>query len=83
MEPIPREPTTPKERRAVLKARIKEMMQKKHEQKMFHAMADMPDRMLVRLRDRLTNRTNLDQAVVVDSVRDFRIRGAPLPPPSP
>ena len=70
-----------KERRAFLREKILAVQDKKMHSRMYDNLAVFPDGMLVKLRDRLTDCTNIAQAGRVQMLRDLKIDGNPVPPP--
>ena len=73
---------TPKEKREMLRQKIREMQSRKHEMRMYTGIVDLPDHMLRRLREKLMSKVQINQADVVEDVRRLRINGRPIPPPS-
>jgi hypothetical protein len=81
---VPRVDTvmTPKERRAILREKIRAMQSRKHEMRMYTGIVDLPDHMLKRLREKLNSKVQISQADVIEDVRQLRINGRSIPPPT-
>jgi hypothetical protein len=72
---------TKKERRKFLQHRMIAMMTKKSHMKLYQEIVVCPDQLLVKLRDRSAGGTNIDQAMLVEQLRQLRITGERVPAP--